>query len=157
MTVIKVLVSTVCVSVIFYGAVSFLIPKSVMSKSFKYIISLALLTTVILSVKGMDLKDVSFDSVNSDYALSDFSGINEVTICAYKNAAADSVENIIAERIKNITENPFSVEVLTDISENLDISITEVVVVCNAEDSVKIKQISDELGINISIVVRDGN
>lgn len=153
MEAIKQVVSVVSVSLILYGVLTVVLPEGSMKNSFKYMVSIALLSSIVLTFKNADFNletDLNFVQSSEKPEQIDVNSIE-------KEATESSITQYLSEQIQMLTDNPFSIEVLTDISDEGYISIREIIVFCNSEDAEKISELISRLGLKAVINESDGS
>ena len=153
MEAIKQVVSVVSVSLILYGVLMVVLSEGSMKNSFKYMVSIALLASIVLTFKNADFNletDLNFVQSSEKPEQIDVNSIE-------KEATERSITQYLSEQIQMLTDNPFSIEVLTDISDEGYISIREIIVFCSSEDAEKISELISRLGLKAVINESDGS
>lgn len=152
MEAIKQVVSVVSVSLILYGVLTVVLPEGSMKNSFKYMVSIALLSSIVLTFKNTDF------NLETDLNFVQSSGIDEIDVNSIEQEAIErSINQYLSEQIQGLTDNPFSIDVLTDISDEGYISIREIIVFCNREDAEIISELISRLGLKAVINESDGS
>ena len=143
---IKSAIITITVSMIIYGVVLLFVPKGEMSKTFKTVVALALIFTLVSVIFSFDL-NLEFDK--TDYETGTVSeiktNVNVVDFCEYK------LEQYISEQFKISGIKNFKISVSMDISNENSIFIKSVNVCCNSEDYTNCDKILKNLGLDYSL------
>lgn len=151
MSSLKTVISVICISLILHGLLCLLIPEGSIKKSLIKAMSLSLIASIVISLKGVDFNFSDFYLTNNTSKIN----ANEVSseVLNYKMGVTEkSLENLIANEVSQITDNEFSVDVLTDISSDSNISINRVLIKCHEEDIENITSIVEKIGIEHLIV-----
>lgn len=156
METVRTAVTSLCVSMIFFGVIMMLIPKGKMQKPFKTFASVAVVAALISSCCGfssaveefeLELSSESFESQSSELSET----VNEQSVSAVESSMSDLISEYLgAAGIKN-TE----ISVLADISETKGIYITNVTVVCDKGDADKCRQVLNEMSLTANITERE--
>jgi hypothetical protein len=152
MDLIKQIATVIFVSLILYGIVAMLLPEK--SKgNIKNIIGIAVIATVILSVRNIDLGEFQSEfEFNIPVANTDV--MTEMVLKTEQSAVETAVEGVIKERLGAENINFTSVSTFTDISETGGISIIKAEVVLNDENIEKAKAAVGDLGFRIEYFER---
>lgn len=143
---IKSAIITITVSMIIYGVVLLFVPKGEMGKTFKTVVALALIFTVVSVIFSFDL-NLEFDKTEYKTGIvSDIkTNVNVVDFCEYK------LEEYISEEFKFRGIRNFKISVSMDISDENSIFIKSVNVCCNSENYNDCDKILKNLGLVYSL------
>lgn len=148
-------VTVISVTSVLYGVLSMLLPYENMGKSFKYVVSLSLLTSVALSLQGINPNTLfDFDLSADTYDLS--SEFSQSVTDMELEATKVSVSNLIEQRIGAEDTENVQIDVSVDISEDNGIIITEVIIICEKGDAEKINKATVGFGLPIKIIENGG-
>ena len=155
MDAIKDAVSVISITLILYGLMSALLPESSINSSFKYFISVVIISTIILCIKGTDINSYEFEDI---FQISnDTVNVEEIDVSKLEKDYVDkSLEQFITEQINPVATNPFSLSVDTDISNDGYISINEIIIVCKKEDKDSFFEVINNLGLTAVFRESDG-
>lgn len=156
METVRTAVTSLCVSMIFFGVVMMLVPEGTMHKSFKTFAAVAVISALITSLCGISsaVEELNFDFSDKATALQSSEmaeTVNEQNRVVAEKAVSDLItENLSAAGIKNAETS-----VLTDISDDGGIYITEVAVVCDSSDADTCRKVLDALSVSAEIRERE--
>ncbi len=147
-------VTVICITLILHGILCLLVPDGSMKKSFTSAVTISMIASVVLSLKGLNFK---FNDVFL-YNSTDFNTeeISEELLNLEESVVKQSVENLLYEKIKAITDEDFSINVITDISSDGDISINGVIIRCHEQDIQNISNAVESLGLNAQFSESEG-
>ena len=147
METIKQCVSSICVSMIFFGIIMLLVPEGSMQNSLKRLVSVAIICSVVVAFSGISIG--SFDKIQEyDVSISEISqALNDNIIENSVNVTSQSVKSLLEDRFVALGLNDVKTAVLVDIADDKDIYIKEIRVYCSKSDVEKCQQIVSELGL----------
>lgn len=157
MEMIKTLVISLCVVLIFSGVAMMLIPEGTMKKSVKILISIIIISVIVTTVFGVSeaAKGIDFFLKNTD--------INKTSTDFLETVQNQSVENvesavkavIVEEFAKNGIKSA-EVSIIANITEDNRIYITKVAILCNTDEVVLCRKVMDKLSVceDVSVLER---
>lgn len=155
METVRTAVTSVCVSLIFFGVVMLLLPEGVMHKSYKSFVSVAIIAALVSSFGSVSLSAEDIDPKTDINIASQSSQLAEKVTQQESLAVESAVSQLISENLnlKGVTDA--EIYVSTDISEDNNIYITEVTVVCDAEKLDICRSVLDTMSITADIRERE--
>lgn len=152
MTTFKNVVTTLSVTLVFFGVILMLVPETKMKRSFVSFASVVLVTCVIVSLSMTDkiIDDIDLD-LHTD--LSFYENIAEIGIETEAEAARSAVKKVVEDALKKEGVEFYEVSVTVDIFDDTSISIGEVLILCSAEDKKISENILKDLGLNGRVTV----
>lgn len=147
MEIIKNVVISVSVTLVFLGVAIMLMPDGSMKIPFKSFVSVCLVSVLVLAFSSgtQAFNNIEFD----DYLFDDskqnelVEGLNNTSL----SVAEQTVEQIVVDSLKQKGVSDAQVSVLANISDEGIISITETVIYCSKSDIAVCKKVLDELGL----------
>lgn len=143
----KYIITVITVSFIIYGLVLIFSPAGNMGKYFKSVVGVSLIAVVVLTVSKQGI-EFNFGELKSETDIKIDSSVIETVTAEYTNR---SVENYIAELLKQNGCKYNKLEVFTYISSDGGISIDRVEISCSSEQSENIKRIVGSLSLRCEI------
>lgn len=156
METVKNLVAGLCSSFVFFGIIMLIIPSGTMKRSIKMLIGIAITASFVISFSNTTFSMSEIADFNGSTYL-DSSNFSDVVFGQQINSVKTSVKNVVLESFKENKIFNTEVDVITNISEDGNISITVVEVVCDSADAEKVKTICKELGLNSNVTERITN
>lgn len=154
MDTVKSIVSSVSVTMIFFGIIVLLLPEGTMKKPILNFASVALIATVISCFTNVSFSADSIDkpTFNSSLIESEFKNKTEnLTL----EVAKDSLEKLIESNFLANGINNFDIYLKVDNYENNSIFISELIIYCSQKDSAKCEEIIKNLGLDANIIKRE--
>lgn len=156
MEAVRTAVTSLCVSMIFFGVIMMLLPKGKMQKTFKTFASVAIVSALISSCLGLSSAVEEFDlSISSEAVESQSSKLSETLNQQSVNAVESTMSDLISEGFKAAGINNTKISVSADISDGGGIYITNVTVVCDKVDKDKCQKVLNEMSVTAEIRERE--
>lgn len=151
----KTAVSYICVSLIFLGVMSILLPEGTMKKVFKSFAATAVIAATVAAIKGTDFGNIAKIPVSTDTAVD--SALLQSVEAVQCRAAESAVARFLTERLTSAGVEAPEIYSKADISENGDIYISELTVICSYGECTVCEKILDELSLKGEVGERDKN
>lgn len=145
---IKNIIATLTVSFIVYGVVMLFSPSGEMGKSFKTVVGIALIFTIVFCLFNIDF-DIDFKSPE----VTENTVLKIDTDSLVIENAEHSLEKYIISQLNSKGLSNVKVSVFMDISSDRSISIKSVEVKCNSEQFSKVDDYFKGLGIPYNLTV----
>ena len=145
---IKNIIATLTVSFIVYGVVMLFSPSGEMGKSFKTVVGIALIFTIVFCLFNIDF-DIDFKS--PEVTENTVSKIDSDSLVI--ESAEHSLEKYIISQLNSKGLSNIKVSVFMDISSDRSISIKSVEVKCNSDQFSKVDDYLKGLGIPYNLTV----
>ena len=145
---IKNIIATLTVSFIVYGVVMLFSPSGEMGKSFKTVVGIALIFTIVFCLFNIDF-DIDFKS--PEVTENTVSKIDSDSLVI--ESAEHSLEKYIISQLNSKGLSNVKVSVFMDISSDRSISIKSVEVKCNSDQFSKVDDYLKGLGIPYNLTV----
>ena len=155
MEVLKNAITIISVTLILYGVLSMFLPYENMGKSFKYVVSLSLLTSVAISLKGVNVSnlfDFNVDDINMEIS----SEFGQTVLEKEVESTEIAVKGILKERFAAFNLEPDEIKVFADISADNCIIISEVIIYCDKGQVSNVRDATNDLGLPITIIENGG-
>lgn len=145
---IKNIIATLTVSFIVYGVVMLFSPSGEMGKSFKTVVGIALIFTIVFCLFNIDY---DFDFKSPEVTENTVSKIDSDSLVI--ESAEHSLEKYIISQLNSKGLSNIKVSVFMDISSDRSISIKSVEVKCNSDQFSKVDDYLKGLGIPYNLTV----
>ena len=145
---IKNIIATLTVSFIVYGVVMLFSPSGEMGKSFKTVVGIALIFTIVFCLFNIDF-DIDFKSPE----VTENTVLKIDTDSLVIETAEHSLEKYIISQLNSKGLSNIKVSVFMDISSDRSISIKSVEVKCNSDQFSKVDDYLKGLGIPYNLTV----
>lgn len=147
---IKTIIVSLCVSAVIYGVTMILCPGGNMGKTFKTAVGIAVIATIVFSISTITSNPIKLE----DFEISgkyDFNYSNELKKLEIVNTCKAYIMEIF--QLNNIKETEISV--LTNISDDGNIFINEIIIACQKKDAVMVKNLLSDIGTTVNIKERE--